>query len=175
MDDNDRRWFCPKVTEEAWSYAQFTKFRQWVESGLSIIKNWAEIYGDYVTQGERAPMTERKRELIEEGRSEAQRNAVALATAIALTPEPAAVSSRDVLEWCRTQTRDKMFDSEYDLRKVMEGAGLRTTQRISAGGSNKFFLINRPLDALLVGDLSLADRNDIVRAHVIAGLIKDSL
>jgi len=63
MEQDDRRWFYPEITEARWQPAKFKEFYNWLQGGgLSIIAGWAKNYGNYVQKGERAPMTERKKD-----------------------------------------------------------------------------------------------------------------
>jgi hypothetical protein len=144
MENDDRRWFYPEVTEVPWTQRQFTDFRRWVESGgLSIIKGWAENYGDYVQPSERAPMTDRKREMIEGSRSEAQKEAAALAECLKEKNAPAAMLIKDIVEWVRHAVQGKVFDSDYELRKVMVEVGLRAwPQRLKVYGRLQYALLN---------------------------------
>ena len=83
IEEDDRRWFYPEVTEEKWPRNKFESFHNWLKSGgLNIIKSWAENYGDYVMKGQPAPMTERKKELIVASRTEGQQEAAILAEAM---------------------------------------------------------------------------------------------
>ena len=72
MDNADRRWLVPRVTEVTQPEAYWRKFHGWLknEDGLGIIKNWAEEFlktNEPVLKGQHAPWTTRKQELIEEG------------------------------------------------------------------------------------------------------------
>ncbi|MFZ5715900.1 MAG: primase-helicase family protein [Bradyrhizobium sp.] len=77
IDDDDRRWFVPAVTEAPkWKQDDWKRFHGWLEAeGLSITAQWAE---DYVTEkgaigaGERAPSTSAKRHVIEATRGAVQ-------------------------------------------------------------------------------------------------------
>jgi hypothetical protein len=83
MEDDDRRWLMPRVTEIAKTYEGFFRdFYLWLRSdGLGIIYDWALSFekiekkdggGKYIQTGERAPMTTVKRRLIAASRSHAQ-------------------------------------------------------------------------------------------------------
>jgi hypothetical protein len=147
MENDDRRWFYPECVEVPWPKERFAKLRSWLESGgLNIIKHWAERYGDYVSPSERAPMTERKREMIEGSRSEAQREAVAIAETIREHEKPLAVLIKDVHAWCKAANNGRIFDSDYELRRAMIEAGLFLFQRrIKIGGRLQYVLMNNKL------------------------------
>jgi len=147
MEGDDRRWFYPEVTEVPMSKAEFGKFREWIEQGgLSIIRHWADNFGNYVMPADRAPMTERKREMIEGSRSEAQGEAAAIASMVLDRDGPCGVAMKDVFAWCRSQSPNRMFDSEYELRKTMKDAGLLVwRERIRIHGHLQHVMVNPKL------------------------------
>lgn len=166
MENDDRRWFYPEVTEVPWPKRRFDEFRQWIESGgLSIIKAWAEGYGNYVSPSERAPMTERKREMIEGSRSEAQSEAVAVAEVVKDLGKPAAIVIKDVVGWVRAHVQGKVFDSDYELRKAMADAGLIPWQkRVKIAGRLQYVIMN---DALLDIVQREEDQMAVIREHIV--------
>ncbi|MBL4557583.1 MAG: hypothetical protein JKP98_12410 [Rhodobacteraceae bacterium] len=84
MENDDRRWLYPEMAEVPWPREKFDFFRAWLTTGgLGIIKGWAEEWGDYVAESDRAPMTARKMEMIEGSRSEAQSEALDIARTVA--------------------------------------------------------------------------------------------
>jgi len=147
MENDDRRWFYPEITEVPWSRERFTQFRQWIQSGgLAIIKRWAENYGDYVSPADRAPMTERKRELIEGSRSEAQLEAAALAEQLKDMGRPAALLIKDVVGWARNTVQGRVFDSDYELRRVMIETGVFSwPKRLKVNGRFQYAVVNDEL------------------------------
>lgn len=89
MEDTDRRWFFPAITEEPWPGENFAEFRAWLKAGgLSIIAHWAEAYGEYVEAGENAPMSLRKAGIIEASRSGIERWLLEWARGAVEKPEP---------------------------------------------------------------------------------------
>ena len=145
MEHDDRRWLYPEVTESPWPGHKFTELREWISSGgLGIIKNWAENYGDYVKPSDRAPMTDRKRELIEGSRSEAQVAAAALADQLQTLDRPAALLIKDVVGWARKDVvQGKVFDSDYELRRAMKDAGAKVWKdRIKVAGFQQHAIMN---------------------------------
>jgi len=121
MEEDDRRWFYPEVTEEKWSRDKFEQFHNWIKSGgLSIIKNWAEGFEDYVGKGQAAPMTQRKRDLIADSRTEGQQEAAELAGAMNRKKEPVVVAMKEVVEWVRQSVQGRVFDTDLEIRKTMK-------------------------------------------------------
>jgi len=147
MENDDRRWFYPEVTEVPWPRAKFDELRKWLAGGgLNVIKHWADGFGDYVNQSERAPMTERKREMIEGSRSEAQQEAAALAEALKDLERPAGLLIKDVVGWVRQHAQGRVFDSDYELRRSMVDCGLTAWQkRVKVGGRLQYVVINDAL------------------------------
>jgi hypothetical protein len=80
LSHDDRRWFVPKITNDIHSLSFWQKFNSWLEKegGLGIIKAWCLEQADQdpdmvVARGSVAPMSEAKKEVIQEGYSEAMR------------------------------------------------------------------------------------------------------
>lgn len=164
MEMDDRRWFYPEVTEVPWPGAKFTAFRQWAQSGgLAIIRRWAESHGRYVEPSERAPMTERKREMIEGSRSEAQRTAAALAELLQERTAPGALLIKDVAAWIKGNGGERVYDSEYELRRAMLDGGARQFgRRVKVRGFLQHAMVN---DALLDLCQRAEDPAALIRAH----------
>lgn len=165
MENDDRRWFYPEITERPWPKSKFTELRSWLESGgLSIILQWAKDYGDYVDPSDRAPMTNRKKEMIEGSRSEAQKEAVALAENIVGSGDPIAVLIKDVVEWCRQQSQSKVFDTDYEIRKAMTDVGMVPFEkRIKVGGRLQYAILSPKLNEMVIND---GDPISVIRSHV---------
>lgn len=124
IEEDDRRWFYPEVTEEKWPRDKFDRFYTWLKSGgLSIIRHWAEQFGDYVLKGQPAPMTERKKELIMSSRTEGQQEAAILAEALDRCDQPVVLAMKDVVEWVRQSIQGRLYDSDLELRKAMKEVG----------------------------------------------------
>lgn len=121
IEDTDRRWYIPTVTEKRWPDHKFIEFHKWIESGgLSIIAHWAENFGDYVQIGEKSPMSERKSEIIEASRSRASIRIMELAQVISEKNEPIAIGDKDILSWLEAITKDKVYESAFEIRKMMK-------------------------------------------------------
>lgn len=144
MEQDDRRWFYPEVTEVRWPREKFVALHNWLQSGgLQIIAHWAAEFGDYVGRGERAPMTKRKQEMIRSSRSEAQDEVVALAEACMNSKDPVALAMKDIVTWAREQCQSRVFDSDYELRKAMQDAEMKVSNdRIYISKRNQHVLMN---------------------------------
>jgi len=169
MENDDRRWFYPEVTEVPWPKNKFDELRRWINGGgLSIIKYWAENFEDYVTQSERAPMTDRKREMIEGSRSEAQGEAAAIAETLKEMGKPAGVLIKDVVGFIRQGVQGRVYDSDYELRRSMCDVGLTVfNKRLKVGGRLQYAVINNEL-------LDLVQRDEDPTARVKEFLVKCS-
>ena len=151
VEEDDRRWFYPEVTDQPWPLKKFDELRKWLAAGgLSIIKQWAIDYGDYVLPGERAPMTERKKELISGSRSEAQREAVEIAHALIDRQEPVALAMKSIVAAVRASSQGIVYDSDYELRKAMIDVGaIASRKRIKIHGRMQQVIYNRAMAELL--------------------------
>jgi hypothetical protein len=145
MESDDRRWFYPEVTEMPWKREQFARFHEWLMGGgLSIIKHWAETRPTYVKVGQRAPMTDRKKELIEGSRTEAQIAAVELADALNSMDRPVSVGMKEIVAWVRQSVQGKVFDSDLELRKAIKEAGcIVAPMRIKLNGMIQYMILNK--------------------------------
>lgn len=167
MESDDRRWLYPEVTEIAWPKEKFLALRDWVANGgLGIIRHWAESYGKYVMPAERAPMTDRKREMVEGSRSEAQREAAAIAQAVIDRTVESSILIKDVVDWCRAHVQGRVFDTDYELRRAMQDCGLH--------GLKERYKINGRLHYVVINDM-LADRLQRVDKHERAEIIRGAL
>ena len=122
VDDADRRWFYPELSERLWPKEKFDELYTFIKSGgLARIKHWAENYGDYWTHGDHAPMTSRKLELIEASMSDAKREAIRIGQLLAdVDEQAAAIAMRDLKKWILNEITDRrIYDSDHQLRKGM--------------------------------------------------------
>ncbi|MCJ2053703.1 primase-helicase family protein [Methylobacterium sp. J-070] len=151
MENEDRRWFYPEVTETAWPKDRFTAFREWLSGdGLRIIRHWAENYGNYVGPADHAPMTARKEDMIAGSRSDAQAEAAAIAEAVRDLARPAAVALKEVIDFIKGGASGRVFDTDYELRRTMTGCGLAVLpERVKIGGRRLYILVNAAMSAEL--------------------------
>lgn len=124
IDAKDRRIFAPRVTETRWPDEKWKEFHSWLASGgFQIIAQWALDFGDYVTPGERAPMTANKQEMIESSRSKASVRVEELAE-LAKTNRPIALADKEIFAWLEAITKERVFETLLDIRKSMKRYGL---------------------------------------------------
>lgn len=148
MEDDDRRWFYPKLTEDLWPRDKWTAFRSWLAGGgHSIIKAWAQEFDDYVQPGERAPMTELKKEAIEDSLTDHQKDARAIAQMMADHEDPVSVSLREMYQYLKANASGRMYDREYEIKRAMQMAGLKVWDgRLKIRGRMDYVLYNDKLD-----------------------------
>lgn len=165
MEADDRRWFYPEITEVAWGRDKFVDFHTWLASGgLGIIKSWAENFKDYVLVGQRAPMTKRKTETIEESKSRAQQEVEALAETICMVAAPVSVTMGDIKEWLEANIKEKIFDSDHELRKAMKSAGVVFySERVRVNGKQQYIALNSPATVTLAAEPDKIKQYDLIR------------
>lgn len=118
LDDEDRRWLVPTVTESTKPPEWWREFHAWLGAGgLGIIVQWAEQTvancGD-VRTGDHAPMSSRKRALIEGSRSDGERLAIELGEHLISIGQPVILRTRDIRAWIAVQ-RGFSRQGEADL------------------------------------------------------------
>jgi hypothetical protein len=149
VEDGDRRWLVPEVTEKPWPRQRFKELREWLlGGGLEVIQNWAETYGNYIEPGERAPETNVKADMIAGSRSEAQNEAVAFAEAlIEIDKFPAALVFKHVVDTIKARVNGKVYDSDYEIRRAMTERGVRVLpERVKIKTRREYVLINKMLE-----------------------------
>lgn len=145
IEEDDRRWFYPSLNEVGWPKSKFETLNNWIASGgLQIIRDWAETWdGGYVNAGERAPMTLRKKAIIEESRTEAQRECLELAAAVVGADAEISLAMKEVHAWAKSNVDGRVYDSEYDLRKALKEGGLKLySQRIKIAGRMQYVVLS---------------------------------
>ena len=131
VDDGDRRWLIPRITEELKPRQWWDAFHGWLRSGgLSIVAAWAEGYVSEqgaVRTGDRAPETTAKSEVIAEARSEGQRLALDLA-GIAKDAGQVVLLVDEVRAWVASKRGmaidNSKLESNLTLRKALMIGGL---------------------------------------------------
>lgn len=174
MEEKDRRWFYPTVTEQKWDRAHFAALHEWLGSGgLSIIKAWAEGFGEYVVPGEAPPMTKAKKDMISESRSESAAELADLCEAIRNDRVEVVLAMKDVTSWLKMRVgASRVFDSDYELRKTASDFGFKTfDKRVKIGGTMQYVIMspafrNRFPDIEKLGDDDIREATGLLRAAV---------
>lgn len=167
LEDEDRRWFLPKVKEYPWPHHKFVEFNNWINSGgLGIIKHWAHEYGDYVLPGEQPPMTDSKKELIYESKSETVKALMNWAESSG--EDVFAVTSKMLLAWSKKDQRNS-YDSEADLRKILKSKGwVDYKKRLRISGENT----NVMMSPAMVNELSMQELSEEEELKWVRGRIR---
>lgn len=146
IDDGDRRWLVPQVTEEQHPYGTkfWRDFNAWLRAGgLPIIANWADEFLRHdpdavVLTGAHAPETVAKSEVIDESMSEGQRIAQDLArAAIARQPENIVLIVPEVRDFIAVERRmdpnDPRLEKPTTIRKALRRGGMKEPRRVKGG------------------------------------------
>lgn len=128
LEESDRRWFVPTVTEKRWPRAKFADVAHRLEAdGLSVIKYWAEHFDDYVTTGEGPPTSLRKRDMITESLSDEERWAFEVCCLKVQEEASFAVSSESLLDKAKQKFGGpnlKIHTRAREMAKQIIAAGL---------------------------------------------------
>lgn len=146
IEDKDRRWFVPDLTEVPWTHEEFGRFRHWLTTGgLAAITAWAISYGKYVRPGEIAPMSRNKKRLIEDSRSEGEQMSRQLAEFVLASDNPCVIPTAWVRDWVKTRLPGANHDTERKLGKVMASAGMAFSgEMVVIKGKRMLLVSNRP-------------------------------
>ncbi|GGJ21832.1 hypothetical protein GCM10011320_31340 [Neoroseomonas lacus] len=191
LDDDDRRWLAPEVTETPWSLAKFRALREWLAcDGLAAIMDWALRFGDgkaegegYVQPGAHAPMTTRKMEVTRAGRPDEVKDVVNLVEFVERDRKgkPFALSSRIARDHFQMQRGEGATLGSHLRYEEFDG-GLGDVGLKSAGdldprlGGVKFgSIVHRPrLDASAMEVLAALEPSEVyVEMHGVDALLAE--
>lgn len=153
IDNEDRRWLIPKLTDAKWKHAKFRTFHEWLdEGGLSSIYGWAESYGDYVLRGEEAPKTSTKNEIIRSSRSPFIQEAISLVECSLNHPSPKIIVLSHLICHAKMIENEKCFDKPRTFKRALQDEGWITFgNRLSVNGKNEYILLNYQAASALKG------------------------
>jgi hypothetical protein len=150
IDNDDRRWLVPKITEEPNGLEYFQQFYGWLRaSGLAHIAWWASTFerrgeGRYVHAGEIAPMTADKRRLIAESEGDELRLLNDFAAALAEMENPVAVSLTSLKEFSGENNKERSFTSSDAMGRILAKRGLVICPPIKIAGRSHWLIGNKP-------------------------------
>jgi hypothetical protein len=151
IEEKDRRWLVPEVSEDAWTEEEFAELYGWMRGGgLSTIAMWAKTFasrgeGKYVRAGEKSPMSARKGQLIRESRSDAERLLDEFAEAMSddmREERRHAVTLSAIRSWLKDRTGEKVYLSPQQLARDLRHAGLWITERKKVGPTKEQLVVN---------------------------------
>ena len=117
VEETDRRWFYPELSETPWDQKKWQEFHDWISSGgLGIIMHWAKNYGKYVVAGEHAPSTVSKSALIEDSKGDVLNHWVDVLAACEEKEEVVAFALHEVKEAMRKR-HGKVYESPLQFKK----------------------------------------------------------
>lgn len=164
MEDEDRRWLIPRVTEELKELAYWQRLHYWLEfDGLGAIEQWAKEYGHYVSEGDHAPSTTAKERLILESRTPVLKAAYEIGCkAKETTNEKILLLVDEVLEYAKgCFPHERNTDTSLDVRKVLLASGLFLAQQDGeiarlhyAKGRRSYAVVNFDIESELVGKMT---------------------
>lgn len=149
IENSDRRWLVPRVTETKLGAEFFEGFYYWLDhGGLSIIAHWAHTFeargeGKYVRPGEIAPMTERKARLIDESRSDAEQLFLSLAEEMQEREQPTAAILSSLRLWASGRLQERVYETPQGIARILRSAGLWITDKVKIGGAKVQVICNR--------------------------------
>lgn len=155
MDEQDRRFLVPTLTEQTQPPRYWIDFHEWLAGeGLGVIRRWAEEFvkhpGHAVGPGDHAPMSSRKRQMIEDSRSAEERLVFDLAAAAhgraADGGQPVVLAEADVIDWLQLRPGARDFKANI-VRKWLRAANLHISpHRLKVEGSMQHVSGTVPLD-----------------------------
>jgi hypothetical protein len=150
IDNDDRRWLVPRITEEPHDLKYFQHLYGWLRaSGLAHIAFWASTFerrgeGKYVHAGEIAPMTADKRRLIAESEGDELRLLNDFAVALAELESPTAVSLNVLKDFTLEANRERSFTSADAMGRILAKRGLIVCPSVKLAGRSHWIIGNRP-------------------------------
>lgn len=132
IDNGDRRWLVPQVTEVQREEEWWSALHRWLSAGgLEEIQHWAEAFVDRhgpVSAGRHAPMTSMKMRVVDESMSDGQRLAWDIGSAAMSADKRIVLVVEDVRKWVGDQRQLPLsapqLEKTHTLRKALVSAGM---------------------------------------------------
>lgn len=173
--EDDRRWLVPLVAETPWPKEKFKRLYRWLSAeGLGIILSWALNFPDYVSSGERAPNTRKKKEIISQSRSEFIQEALAIAEPFLNEARPRAIPVKSFLEHVKSGKSEKCFDKPDNLKKTLVIEGwMNFSGRFSVMNDNQSVVVNKA-GWVKVKDKPSAEQREMIREFAVDPRVIDT-
>jgi hypothetical protein len=165
IEESDRRWFYPQLSEVPWNQEKWGEFYQWLGSGgLGIIAQWALDHGEYVMTGETAPMTADKQALIDESRGEVLNHWIDIMEATEGDGEAVAFALSEVREALRS-VHDKVYETPLALKKEALKRGWWTSDdRVTIDGALSYFVASPALREVIDKTEEKTEKRTVVKS-----------
>jgi len=172
IEETDRRWFYPKLSEAPWDRKKWGDFYEWLASGgLNIIMDWAKGFGEYVLPGEHAPMTAGKESLIEESRGEVLNHWADVLAACEESQEQVVFALSEVRN-AMVKKHIRVFETPLQFKKLALLRGWSTaTERIAVDGGLSYVIVSPELTKDLKEREASADKKEL-RSWLTGKLVK---
>lgn len=139
IEETDRRWFVPELTEDCWTQEKWELLRQWFRNeGASAILYWAQNYErSYLKPGHKVMQTERKSAIISQSESEEVKTALEILQTISEQRERAKKGGGFIFEMrdLRDLSQSRLGKGDYTLtanafgRRIAKLAKLKTPNK----------------------------------------------
>jgi hypothetical protein len=142
LDDRDRRWYVPRVTEELRPHEHWIGLHDWLdEDGLAKIAYWAQGYvieHGHVQRGLHAPASERKREVVMANMSDGEQFVAELGDRLRDMAERRLMRLDKVRSWLASKKSGIprygdggrfMLEKPETIAKVLRDCGLKTSRQ----------------------------------------------
>jgi hypothetical protein len=167
LDDEDRRWFVPLVTEELRPEEWWDGLHRWLAGdGPGIILHWAQQFvakNGTVGTGDHAPWSKRKAAIAERFRSPALKLAVEAGEHLASLDDKAIVLVREVREWAALKLGFRHADGGANIADKRLGRadtitkGLKMVEGLTVWADDKRPKIGGTREAVVMNFAPAAD------------------
>jgi hypothetical protein len=130
MEEHDRRWFAPEVTEETRPPESWRDFYAWLEGGgYGIIRWWAEHYEGTVGPADVAPWSRRKDQMIADSRTAEEVLVRDLAAAALAQGGQVVILEADVVAWLKATLGPGARVGGRLVRTWLKAGGLKVSEK----------------------------------------------
>lgn len=119
MENDDRRWFVPKLPEEL--YFDYEGLRHWIRrGGLKYLAGELLDYGNYVKPGDTAPRTASKEALIDQSMPTDERLVL---TMVERMDQKSCIDIKDIWLWLQTEAKSRAFVTPQRIASLLSDNG----------------------------------------------------
>ena len=174
IEKDDRRWLVPQVATEMWSIKKYQDLWSWIRcGGLAGLAHDLSDWNDWVLQGEAAPLTSSKEDLIENSLGHDEQMVSSMLEQ--LKPDEV-TSSTDLWFWVRESFKGKSYLSKRDIPNLSRKLGYSVTDtRVRRPDNNaikhRFICGSMDLCAVIdrVGGIASVDQLDMdIKVNIVS-------